>query len=103
MSTKILIERRFKEPVSPDILKVIEDIRIKALRQRGYIGGETMIDAEDDRNVLVISLWSSVTDWTTWYGGKDWKSLEKQLIPYLAEPVKVRVFIAGADYAKSKG
>lgn len=103
MSIKIMIDRKFKEPVSPDILKVIEDIRIKALRQRGYIGGETMLEAGDDRHLLVISLWSSVKDWETWYEGKDWKSLEKQLGPHLAEPVKVRVFIPGADYLKNTG
>ncbi len=103
MSIKILIDRKFKNPVSPDILKVIEDIRIKALRQRGYIGGETMLDAEDDRHLLVISLWSSVSDWTAWYEGKDWKVLEKELAPHLAEPVKVRVFIPGADYLKGAG
>ncbi len=103
MSTKILIERKFKEPVTPEILKIIEDLRIKALRQRGYIGGETVINAEDYRDLLVISLWSSVEDWKTWYEGEDWKDLEKQLAPHLAEPVTVRIFIPSADYSKQTG
>jgi len=103
MSIKILIDRKFKEPVSADILKVIEDIRIKALRQRGYIGGETMVEAGDDRHLLVISLWSSVEDWKTWYEGNEWKSQEKELAPRLADPVKVQVFIPSADYLKKTG
>jgi len=100
MSTKIMIERTFKNPVSPEQLKVIEDIRIKALRQRGYIGGETLVDADNDHRLLVISLWSAVEDWKSWYEGKDWKSLEKELTPHLADPVTVRVFIPAADYLK---
>lgn len=100
MSFKIMIERTFKEPVNADILKIIDDIRVKALRQRGYIGGETMVNVENDRDLLVISLWSNVDDWKTWYDGKDWKEQEKQLVPHLAGPVRVRAYMPGADYKK---
>ena len=48
MSIKILIERKFKEAATEANLKVIEDIRIKALRQRGYIGGETRVNVDDN-------------------------------------------------------
>jgi heme-degrading monooxygenase HmoA len=102
MSTKILIERKFKEPVTPDVLRIIEDIRIKALRQRGYIGGETVINKDNHHELMVISLWSNVQDWQTWYDGKDWKELEKELAPLLAEPVTVRVFIPSTDYEAMK-
>ncbi len=39
MSVKIVIERKFKKAVVPEILQIIDEIRIKALRDRGYIGG----------------------------------------------------------------
>ena len=39
MSIKIVIERKFKEPVVPEILEIIDKIRMQALRDRGYIGG----------------------------------------------------------------
>ena len=38
MSTRIMIERKFKNPITSDILRIIDEIRVKALRQRGYIG-----------------------------------------------------------------
>jgi heme-degrading monooxygenase HmoA len=100
MSIKIVIERRFKEAVSPEILEVIDEIRIKALRDRGYIGGETVVNVDDDREVLVFSAWSSVDDWKTWYDKKEWEELEKKLIPHLDDTVKIRAFMPGADYAK---
>lgn len=100
MSIKIVIERKFKETPSEDDLRTIDEIRIKALRDRGYIGGETVVNADDRREVLVFSAWSSVDDWKTWYGKKEWEELEKELIPHLEEPAKIRVFMPGADYAK---
>jgi len=100
MSIKIVIERRFKEAVGPEVLEIIDEIRIKALRDRGYIGGETVVNVDDDREVLVFSAWSTADDWKTWYNKKEWEELEKQLTPHLEEPVKIRIFMPGADYAK---
>ena len=100
MSTRIMIERKFNNPITSEILQIIDEIRIKALRQKGYIGGETVVNADDDRNVLVISSWASVNDWKSWYETKEWKDYEKDLAPHLDGPVKVAVFIPRADYEK---
>jgi quinol monooxygenase YgiN len=100
MSVKIVIERKFKKAPVPEILQLIHEIRINALRDRGYIGGETVVNVDDDREVLVFSAWSSVNDWEIWYKKKDWKELEKELAPHLAEPAKIRVLMPGAEYVK---
>jgi heme-degrading monooxygenase HmoA len=100
MSVKIVIERKFKEAPTEENLKVIDEIRVKALRDRGYIGGETVVNADDGREVLVFSAWSSVDDWKTWYTRKDWEKLEKRLAPHLEGPAKIRIFAPGAEYAK---
>lgn len=100
MSVKIMIERQFKEAVDPDILEIIDEIRIKALRDRGYIGGETIVNCDNPKEVLVISAWASVDDWKRWYEKKEWEELEKKLLRRLAEPVKIRAFMPRADYVK---
>ena len=100
MSIKIIIERKFKETPTLEILQVLDEIRIIALRNRGYIGGETIVNVDDDREILVISSWSSVDDWKTWYDTKEWKELEKDLAPHLDGSVKIRIFMPGADYEK---
>ena len=100
MSVKIIIERKFKKAPVPEILQLIDEIRIKALRDRGYIGGETVVNVVDNREVLVFSAWSSADDWEIWYKKKDWQELEKELAPHLAEPAKIRVLMPGADYLK---
>ena len=100
MSFKILIERKFRETPDQKIFQIIDEIRIKALRNRGYIGGETIVNVDDNREVIVISAWSNVDDWKTWYKGKTWKELEKKLTPHLDGSVKIKAFMPGAVYAK---
>jgi heme-degrading monooxygenase HmoA len=100
MSVKIVIERKFKEAPTEKDLRVIDEIRVKALRDRGYIGGETVVNADNSKEVLVFSAWSSVDDWNSWYTKKDWEKLEKSLAPHLEEPAKIRIFAPGAEYAK---
>ena len=100
MSVKIVIERKFKDAPTEDDLRVIDEIRVEALRDRGYIGGETVVNADDGREVLVFSAWSTVDDWKTWYSRKGWEELEKKLTPRLEGPAKIRIFAPGADFAK---
>ena len=100
MSIKIIIERRFKGNVLSETLRTIDEIRMQALRSRGYIGGETIVNMEEDREVAVISAWSSLEDWTSWYDKKEWEELEKRLLPNLVEPAKIRAFMPGADFQK---
>ena len=100
MSIKIVIERKFKEALVPEIFQIIDEIRIKALRARGYIGGETVVNVDDDREVLVFSAWSSVDDWRKWYDKNEWEELEKKLTPHLEESARIRAYAPGADYAK---
>ncbi len=101
MSTKIIIERRFKEAVTAEDLRVIDEIRVMALRNRGYIGGETIVNVNDPREVMVISAWSSAEDWKAWYENLEWKGLEKELTSRLEGPANVRIFVPGAEYAKA--
>lgn len=100
MSARIMIERKFKKPISLEMLTIIDEIRIKAMRQRGYISEETVVNSDDDKNVLVISSWSDLIDWKTWYETETWKEFEKSQAPHLEGPVEIRIFIPAADYEK---
>ena len=100
MSIKVVIEREFKDAPTVDDLKIIDEIRVQALRDRGYIGGETIVNTENDREVIVLSAWASVDDWKAWYEKKGWEELEKELAPRLEQTANIRVFLPGADYVR---
>ncbi len=97
MSVKVIIERQFKEALTPENLRTIEDIRIKATQQEGYVSGETLINSADDREVIIISTWSSLDDWEAWSHNQERAELDSGLAPHLAEPVKITPYLPGAD------
>ncbi len=100
MSVKIMIERKFKEAPTIENLEAIDELRIMAMRQKGYIGGETIVNHDDSQEVLVLSAWTSVEDWRTWEENRERDELEDFLSPFLAEPAKIRAFMPSADYSK---
>jgi heme-degrading monooxygenase HmoA len=102
MSVKIMIERKFKEAPTEEDLRAIDELRIKALRQKGYIGGETIVNSDNPKEVLVISAWSSLEDWETWVKDQERNELEVRLASRLEVPVSIRAFLPSADYAKEE-
>lgn len=96
MPVKIAIERKFREDPFPEGLRAISEIKLKAMEQKGYISGETLIDLEDNRRIVVISVWSSLVDWKTWLDSEERHRLENELTPYLQEPLNISLFMMGA-------
>ncbi|MCL0050823.1 antibiotic biosynthesis monooxygenase [Dehalococcoidia bacterium] len=66
MVAKILIERKIKPDSLGDILDLYRHLRSLAMRQQGYISGETLVSADCDDEHLVISTWHSLSDWQAW-------------------------------------
>ena len=97
MSAKIIIERKFKEAPSPENYKSINKLRVSAMHQRGYISGETLVNLEDNREIIVLSFWSNIDDWKSWLNSEKKNELESELAPHLEEPAKIRAFRIGAD------
>ena len=100
MSLKILIERKFKEAPTPEIIRILNELRIKALQESGYIGGETVVNIDNKHEIIVISSWSGIVYWNKWLNSEERIELGKELSSYLEEPEKIRIFISSADYAK---
>ncbi|MCL0095948.1 hypothetical protein M1O52_05500 [Dehalococcoidia bacterium] len=55
MVAKILIERKIKPDSLGDILDLYMHLRSLAMRQQGYLSGETLVSADCDDEHLVIS------------------------------------------------
>lgn len=99
MSVKVLIERKLSQEPSPELVKVINELRIGAMEQPGYIGGETLMGLDSDE-VVVISTWSSEEDWRNWLVNPRRQALEDSLGKYLESPTVTRAFVQGADYVR---
>lgn len=89
---KILLERRIKGRHVAEIVRLLRQLRVLAMQQPGYIGGETL-HAEDDPNYyLVISSWESLGHWQAWFNNLERQTLQAEVDSYLESPTQMRVF-----------
>jgi heme-degrading monooxygenase HmoA len=63
---KVLQERRVEKKNFTKLIANLNDLRAAALRQPGYISGETLIKGNNPVDVLVISTWHSEEYWKAW-------------------------------------
>ncbi len=89
---KVFMERVIKGKNVTEIVRLLRQLRVKAMQQPGYISGETL-HAVDDPNVhLVISSWENLAACETWYQSPERQQLQAELDRYLEVPTKMRIF-----------
>ena len=93
MATRILIERKFKPESLGKLLELSLELRAMALKQPGYISGETLGSADQNDLHLVISTWRNLNDWKAWEKNPERVRIAKQIDDLLGEPTKARAFI----------
>ena len=101
MTVKILLERKFKEDPSLEDIKAINELRIAAMQRRGYVSGETLVDLEDHRKIIVISVWANKEGWEAWVKSGERRKIAARLDKSLKKPPIIRSFMSGAEYLGS--
>ncbi len=98
MTVKILLERKFKEDPNLEEIKTINELRVGAMQRQGYVSGETLVDLNDHRRIVVISVWANKAAWETWVNSDERRKLEANLDNNLKQRPIIRSFMLGADY-----
>jgi len=79
MAVKILIKRSIGQEVAQVVRPLIVELRGHAMRQPGYISGETLKCIDRPGEYLVISTWESVNDWNKWLASQERIILEDKI------------------------
>lgn len=79
MAVKILIKRSIGQEMAPVIRPLIIELRTHAMKQPGYISGETLKCIDRPGEYLVISTWQSLDDWNMWLNSQERKILEDKI------------------------
>ena len=98
MTVKILLERKFKEEPGLGDIKIINALRIAAMQRKGYVSGETLVDMDDHKRIVVVSVWTGKSSWDAWHRSGERQRLEADLNMNLKQPPMIRSFMLGADY-----
>jgi quinol monooxygenase YgiN len=87
---RVLIERKLKN--RENISKLIRQIRIAAMAQRGYISSETLVNTEDSGAIAVISTWANVESWKKWEASEQRIAMDKEIEPLLEQPQVIKTY-----------
>ena len=89
---KVLMERTIRGKHVGDIVRLMRQLRVKAMQQPGYISGETLHAVEDPNFYLVISTWESLEQWQDWFKNPMRQKLAAEIDASLESPTRLRVF-----------
>ncbi|MCG8526026.1 MAG: antibiotic biosynthesis monooxygenase [Opitutales bacterium] len=66
MAIKVILYRRVPAEKSNDLKPLLLEMRSLAMSQPGYVSGETLMNADDPEEYIVISTWSNEDNWNEW-------------------------------------
>ena len=90
---RVVIEHKIKSPEYVDkAIHLIREIRAEAMKQHGFINGETLTNVDDPTNMMVISTWESREGWDAWDKSKMRVELNPLINELLSAPYSVRIF-----------
>lgn len=92
MAIKVVIERTAKPGKSAELEKLLVDLRSLALRQPGYLSGETLVSADDTNSYMVVSVWKNQPEWWRWENTPKRKELAAKIGDLLVSAERVRIF-----------
>jgi quinol monooxygenase YgiN len=92
MAVKVLIERTVRQGYEPYVLDMLQTLRGEALRQKGYLYGETWRSLQDPQVIVVVSTWGTRAHWDIWSVTPFRQKMEERLGPMLAGEPRVQVF-----------
>lgn len=89
---RVIIERHCRPDKVAEMEALLIDFRTAAMRQPGYISGETLHSIDDPTLWLVISTWVDTDAWKAWQTSAERQEVQRKLEPLLISPEKVSVF-----------
>ena len=92
MAVKVFIERWVEAGYEEAVWEMLRDLRGEALRQRGYLYGETWRSLEDPRLFVVVSVWGGREHWERWFDDDFRRKMDSRINQMLRMPSTARIF-----------
>ena len=100
MAVKVFIKRYVKKGKTKEAVELLKDVRSHALKQPGYISGETLINHYDPCNITVVSTWQAIDDWIRWQESDERSAKEEQLEGLQEGPANFEIYDLGLASGK---
>ena len=88
MTVKVIIERSMNPENVEKAVDILTDLRTKAMRQRGYISGETLFSVDRPGTHVVVSTWENLSSWKAWVNNPERTEIASKIDTLLSSPSK---------------
>jgi heme-degrading monooxygenase HmoA len=96
MAVGVLIKRVTKPGIDAKVLLPhIVELRALAVRQPGYISGETFFNLDRPEECLVIGRWTSIEHWKKWQMDARRIELDKNIQKHLGAEAECNIYGIG--------
>jgi heme-degrading monooxygenase HmoA len=89
MAVRVIIQRWVRYGREAELRRALEQMRVQALNQPGYVSGETLRCPSDPSLWVVISTWETMADWQRWALGSGRTEFESRIAHLVAAPTQV--------------
>ena len=92
MAIKVFIERSVSPENQGEVAELLKELRIKAIRQAGYVSGESLFSIDRPGTHMVISTWDNLRDWKAWEKSTIRISIVRKIETLLSSPSITSVY-----------
>lgn len=92
MAAKIFIKHVFPSNRKGDMLDLVQQLRVLASKQSGYIYGETLKSENWPEECLVLSTWYSIDSWKSWHQSRIRRLIQEKIDQLTGCKTEYRVY-----------
>lgn len=85
MSVMVIIKRDFRMDQTEKLVPLLKELRQLSSEQTGYISRTTYRKTSDPGELIVITHWETVDDWSRWQNHKKAKELQWSIDSIIGE------------------
>jgi heme-degrading monooxygenase HmoA len=92
MAIKVILYRRVPTEKANHLKPLLLEMRSLALAQPGYISGETLMNADDPEEYIVISTWNTEENWNDWLKAEGRMAIQDRIDQLLGRRTMYQVY-----------
>jgi len=92
MAIKVILYRRVPAEKSNELKPLLLEMRSLAMAQPGYVSGETLMNADDPEEYIVISTWTNEENWNEWLKNESRMDIQDRIDQLLGRRTMYQVY-----------
>ncbi len=92
MPVQVIIKRKLLINNPQELIPLLSEMHSHAIKQPGYLSGETLRSIENPEDYMVVSKWETADDWTRWFQSKERREIQGRVDSILGEKTFYEIF-----------